>query len=338
MQSVFQKPMLPANIETVFLPLISVKKLKNIPVRRFLGNVPIVIWRANGEICAALDKCPHRNFPLSKGYVENGKLVCPYHGWEFGNDGKCTEVPGCPNNDLSGLGLETIEIKTIWGMVFGRLKYGEGYQLPEMPNDADFDHFWWELEPINARPFDAIENVLDPFHTNFIHDGLIRVKNRRQKVTQTIEVFEDGFKGTYVQNSDYGAMSRFLEGGRTFATGQYYPPLCYQGQWHGNKGLNHCVTIWFCPEGEGKMRAYARFSMAKHKGPKWLKVLLVRLFLFKVIEQDRDALIELKANIDTFGAPKFKAGPGDKISGFLARLYNGQKLEPQTIGPFEINL
>ena len=37
-----------------------------------------------GEKCHALDdRCPHAGGPLSQGSIENGKLVCPWHGREY---------------------------------------------------------------------------------------------------------------------------------------------------------------------------------------------------------------------------------------------------------------
>ncbi len=37
--------------------------------------------------------CPHRLVPLSAATVIDGRLRCPYHGWEFGSDGACEVVP-----------------------------------------------------------------------------------------------------------------------------------------------------------------------------------------------------------------------------------------------------
>ena len=48
-----------------------------------------VLWRTpDGEVGAALDSCPHRQAPLSKGTLEEGCLRCPYHGWIFGDNGR----------------------------------------------------------------------------------------------------------------------------------------------------------------------------------------------------------------------------------------------------------
>jgi phenylpropionate dioxygenase-like ring-hydroxylating dioxygenase large terminal subunit len=42
---------------------------------------------------AAVDECPHRSARLSQGWVADGCLVCPYHGWRFDGSGACVEIP-----------------------------------------------------------------------------------------------------------------------------------------------------------------------------------------------------------------------------------------------------
>ena len=53
-----------------------------------------VVWRTpDGSVAAAPDRCPHREAPLSLGRVDGGCLVCPYHGWTFGDGARCVVVP-----------------------------------------------------------------------------------------------------------------------------------------------------------------------------------------------------------------------------------------------------
>jgi nitrite reductase (NADH) small subunit len=48
------------------------------------------IANVDGEICAMDNVCPHRGGPLGEGTIENGKLICPWHAWEFDpRSGKC---------------------------------------------------------------------------------------------------------------------------------------------------------------------------------------------------------------------------------------------------------
>ena len=40
------------------------------PVKRIIFDIPIVLWRSsNNELTALLDRCAHRNAPLSEGRI-----------------------------------------------------------------------------------------------------------------------------------------------------------------------------------------------------------------------------------------------------------------------------
>ena len=43
-------------------------------------------------------------------------------------------------------------------------------------------------------------------------------------------------------------------------------------------------------------------------------------------------------NLAAFGGPQVRAGPGDRLSDKLMRLYTGGKLVPETLGPYHIEL
>jgi phenylpropionate dioxygenase-like ring-hydroxylating dioxygenase large terminal subunit len=61
-------------------PLLWSKELADKPVAATLLDEPIVLWRGNGSVSAFYDLCIHRGAALSLGWVDSGKLVCPYHG------------------------------------------------------------------------------------------------------------------------------------------------------------------------------------------------------------------------------------------------------------------
>jgi phenylpropionate dioxygenase-like ring-hydroxylating dioxygenase large terminal subunit len=64
------------------------------PCQVTLLDRKVVLWRAaSGSVVAAPDRCPHREAPLSAGSVKDGCLSCAYHGWTFGDGGRCVEVP-----------------------------------------------------------------------------------------------------------------------------------------------------------------------------------------------------------------------------------------------------
>jgi nitrite reductase (NADH) small subunit len=43
----------------------------------------ICVARVHGHLAALNDVCPHQGAPLSEGAIEDGRLVCSWHGWSF---------------------------------------------------------------------------------------------------------------------------------------------------------------------------------------------------------------------------------------------------------------
>lgn len=60
-----------------------------------VGERVICIANVGGN-CSAMDNaCLHRGGPLGQGVVEDGKIVCPWHGWQY--DPKTGEAEHNPN-------------------------------------------------------------------------------------------------------------------------------------------------------------------------------------------------------------------------------------------------
>lgn len=55
----------------------------------------VAVFLKNGRYHAFDDRCPHQDFPLSDGSVDNCAVTCLYHGWRIGlEDGRWEENPG----------------------------------------------------------------------------------------------------------------------------------------------------------------------------------------------------------------------------------------------------
>ena len=318
-------------------------ELKSRPLARTIADTPLALFRdADGRAAALIDRCPHRNYPLSEGRVVEGAVQCPYHGWRFGADGACVEVAGCDLGQGEGLRLSAaaVEAKEINGAVFVRLKSG-GSDLPDLGvwDAADHDHFWWEQGLWRGRTLDALENVMDPFHTNHVHDGVIRRSTRRMPVTMSIRAGETWLESIIRQpQPDLGWMSRLLEPPRERSVTRLHAPNIIQARWEGPKGLTLLVTVLFTPVSATTLRLFARFTTPKGRGPGWLKQAAIRLFMERVVTQDKHALATQLDNIERFGAPRFLQGPGDFPGARVAMLYQGQTLEPAEEGPFDCRL
>ena len=60
----------------------------------FDGKV-IALFNHKGKFYAVDNKCPHRGGPLVQGHVEDGKVTCPWHAWQFElKTGACDTMPG----------------------------------------------------------------------------------------------------------------------------------------------------------------------------------------------------------------------------------------------------
>jgi nitrite reductase (NADH) small subunit len=59
------------------------------------GDKEICIANVNGVYSAMDNVCLHQGGPLGQGTIENGKVVCPWHGWEY--DPKTGEVVHNPS-------------------------------------------------------------------------------------------------------------------------------------------------------------------------------------------------------------------------------------------------
>jgi vanillate O-demethylase monooxygenase subunit len=64
------------------------------PIRRTICEQDIVFYRDDsGRVVALQNRCAHRSYPLSNGQIKGDRIVCGYHGMEFGPDGRCMHIP-----------------------------------------------------------------------------------------------------------------------------------------------------------------------------------------------------------------------------------------------------
>ncbi|MYF65556.1 MAG: Rieske 2Fe-2S domain-containing protein, partial [Chloroflexi bacterium] len=60
----------------------------------------IIVWcDESGRICVAGAYCPHLGSdlgPAAGGRVRDGRLVCPFHGFEYDATGQCVATPYAP--------------------------------------------------------------------------------------------------------------------------------------------------------------------------------------------------------------------------------------------------
>lgn len=156
-------------------PVAFVEDLADGPITRRLLGEDIVIWSdGEGGVGAAYDVCPHRSSKLSIGWVTDGCVVCPYHGWQFGTDGKARHIPqlepGLPIPPKAQ--LRSVFATARFGVAWVALEEPVG-GLPDVP-EADlpeyryirqFDEVWAAAAPR------LVDNSFDPAHVAYVHKG-----------------------------------------------------------------------------------------------------------------------------------------------------------------------
>ena len=133
----------------------------------------IVAWRdSSGEVCVSEAYCPHLGAhlgPESGGRVRNGRLVCPFHGFEYDISGQCVATANAPPPRTARLNV--YEAREINGLVFGwwsPVGRSPQWELPQWEEKA-----WSGLRYVRLKfrghAQETAENSVDISHFQYVH-------------------------------------------------------------------------------------------------------------------------------------------------------------------------
>jgi phenylpropionate dioxygenase-like ring-hydroxylating dioxygenase large terminal subunit len=146
------------------------------PLRLAAMGERLVAFRDGAGRIGVIDhRCPHRAASLFYGRNEDGGLRCIYHGWKFGLDGRCTDMPNLPPDQEFRAKVKVRAYPAIdrYGAVW--LYMGARGTPPPLP---DFELSDVPGDEINVRMvqheynwLQGLENDLDTSHFGFLHLG-----------------------------------------------------------------------------------------------------------------------------------------------------------------------
>ncbi|CAM9145448.1 unnamed protein product [Chrysoparadoxa australica] len=148
------------------------------PYKVTMDGIPIVLWRSpTGEINALSDVCIHRGASLAAGWIESGKVICPYHGFAFDGKGHC-KIPGVTGGkkNVKATTAPKYQVTEQNGWVYlfpdaqqpGAIEqYQKPWTLPESV-DPTFRSIGGSCE-MNGHVDAVFANVLDLMHISFVH-------------------------------------------------------------------------------------------------------------------------------------------------------------------------
>jgi phenylpropionate dioxygenase-like ring-hydroxylating dioxygenase large terminal subunit len=170
-----------------------------------LNGEQIVLGRGpDGAPFALRDRCPHRGMALSKGRFDGQTLMCPFHGWRFGTDGRCRAVPTLSTHDAADFS----------GFVWVNPTPHPAGAAPALP-ELDFEpagSLVVELEVEASFDLTTL-SLVDPGHVAFVHDSwwFRPSKELREKV-KTFQPVEHGFVMTSHATTKSSPVYRLLGG------------------------------------------------------------------------------------------------------------------------------
>lgn len=155
-------------------PVARLQDLERGPQRAILlGEALTVFLTESGKPAVVADRCAHRGASLSMGKVQGESIQCPYHGWEWGENGACTRIPSLPDQSQipPRARIPAFPAREQWGLVWTVLEEPVG----EPPTLPWFDEEKWTWG--HGAPFDLpvsfgvmIENFRDVAHFAFVHE------------------------------------------------------------------------------------------------------------------------------------------------------------------------
>jgi phenylpropionate dioxygenase-like ring-hydroxylating dioxygenase large terminal subunit len=167
-------------------------------VAMLLGTRIVLYRSAAGEVVAAPDRCPHREAPLSRGEVIDGCLVCPYHGWTFGDNGQCVRVPSSAEHvpPPPRAHLATFACAERYGLVWVCLGAPSG-DLPVIPQETDpsYRRINTPVDVWRTSATRMADNFLDITHFPWVHVGTFGRRQDTQVPKIELEQLDNGWFG-----------------------------------------------------------------------------------------------------------------------------------------------
>ena len=297
------------------------------PIARTILGIPMVLFRdGEGQVGALLDRCPHRNVPLSLGCVAFGELQCGYHGWRFDRQGDCRFIPALREQSAQKTRrVDAFPVREQDGYIWvyptaNAEPEREPFRIPHLgsPGYANVH------EQVDARGtlHATAENALDVPHTAFLHGGLFRTPDRRQPIDVVVRRWHDRVEAEYIgEERPTGIAGRIVApgGGTVTHYDRFFLPCIVQVDYRIGEHTHFCITSALTPVGDFHTRLFASISF-KLPIPPRLVAPVLRPFAMRIFRQDAEVLARQTETIEHFGGEQFMSTEVDVLGPHILRL------------------
>lgn len=311
------------------------------PLAVTLLGAPLVVFRTkSGAPGALLDRCPHRNVPLSVGEVAGEHLRCAYHGWEFDRGGTCQVIPGLCGEVESERGKRATAYPAVeqdgWIWVWGAPETeptAPPFRFPEV----DTNRYTAVRRTVSARGtlHATLENALDVPHTAFLHGGLFRTAQRKNRIRAIIRRYSDRAIAEYCDEPrPSGLAGRILSpsGGIVIHFDRFFLPSIAQVEYSIGDENHFLVTSACTPVSDFETRLFALVQFRTRIPGLFLKPFLEPLAR-RIFAQDAKMLSMQSDTIQRFGGEQFESTEIDILGPHIYKLL--KDAERGTVAPAE---
>lgn len=158
---------------------------------RYFGEDVVIFRGESGKPVMLEAYCPHMGAHLGRSrtsyivqsgqHVEGDSIRCPFHGWRFGPDGLCNDIPYFDGPIPERARLRSWPARERYGIVFC-WNDPEGlepdFELPDFPEWDDPQWMRWSgldhLADLPCHPIEIFDNNSDYAHLRYTHGGDVK--------------------------------------------------------------------------------------------------------------------------------------------------------------------
>jgi phenylpropionate dioxygenase-like ring-hydroxylating dioxygenase large terminal subunit len=190
----------PATCPPGWYILCRAKELQRRPLAQRVADRDLVAFRTGqGRLAVLDDRCVHRGTPLSAGSVRGECIECPYHGWQYGVDGRVTLVPALRNRPEAwpSQAPESLPCAEQDGFIWVRIGATQAAQPRRFLHLGEAGWTSFRMRTLFDNSVQAcLENFLDCPHATFVHRYWFRAPTAKP-VRCTVRTLADGAEAEF---------------------------------------------------------------------------------------------------------------------------------------------
>lgn len=260
-----------------------------------LGENLVLFLDQEGVPAALEDRCCHRTAKLSKGWMEDGLIVCGYHGWTYDRTGTLVRIPQfSPEEIVPRLGVKAFRCQARYGYAWVCLDEPLA-DIPDFPEDADpaYRRIMQFHETWKTAPLRMMENSFDNAHFSFVHKATFGQLNAPKPSKYEIKETDHGFEAETIIAINNPVKAYRVTGTTAPTTerhmrNKWYVPFCRRLDMAYPSGLRHIIMNCATPVDDGTINlAQVLFRNDREEDCSTDEL---RAWDAAILEEDRDIL------------------------------------------------